>query len=80
MEPLKNALQGFVNKFFEKKYFIRHFRENQQKMFFMFSRFWPIRGWVGGRAESVKKNMIWDEFFFQIILNEILESYKNHNC
>ena len=64
MEPLKTALQDFVNKFFGKKYFVRHFRENRQKTFVAFSRFWPIRGWGWGeRVNPLKKDNLGREFF-----------------
>ena len=49
LEPLKNALQDFINKFLKKKYFRRHFRENWRKFFSTISRFWPLRGWSWGR-------------------------------
>ena len=67
--------------FWEKKYFIRHFRENQQRTFVMFSRFRPKSGWGWGKGgESVKKGKFGTKTFFQIIMNEILESRKNDIC
>ena len=49
--------------------------ENLQKAFVTLGRFWPLRG--GGLGESVKKRKICDENLFQIMLNEVLKSFKN---
>ena len=73
-------MQDFVNKFLEKKYFRRYLRENRQKFFVTFSRFWPLKGWGWGRGWICWKRKIWDENFFQIMLNEILESCENDIC
>ena len=63
--------------FRKKKYFRRHFWENRQEPLVTFSRFWPLKGWEG--VNPLKKENL-DENFFQIMLNEILESCENDIC
>ena len=50
--------------FGKKKYFRRHFRENGQKTFVIFSRFWPLRGWGWGEGVNpLKKENLEPKFF-----------------
>ena len=47
-------------------------REHQQKTFATLSGFWPLRGWEG-LGESVKKENLWQKFFFRWMLYEALK-------
>ena len=65
VETFKECFAGFCEWIFgEKKYFRRHFRENQQKTFATFSRFWPLKGlgW-GERVNPLKKQNLRQSFF-----------------
>ena len=52
---IKDAFAGFCQKkFWERKYFRSHFRENWHKAFGTLSRFWPLIGW-GVWVKPLKK-------------------------